>query len=286
MLLTRRVLLLACALSALPLAGCKDQGKAGQQYAADMAAKLAPIMKEDVEQVRRGLPNGAKKLGEQIEADPGANLVALRKALEAARASDKDLMVSKVTFFSFADATGTVLRSEGDPDMLANKSVVAAFPELKKALEPASGLLELFGQMQEMRGVRNGPDEQWVLAHPVKAADGAAKGMLVTGWSFRAYARRLQEAAKREAVEVAKRDKLKMEPLVYAFVFKGDKAYGEAVTPDINTEAVQKQDLPGKTASGPWSGSVEITGRPFGVAAQRVTELGPDAGVAVLVSPI
>jgi len=283
------ILPLACALVALLALGCGDDGKISQKYAAEGAAKLAVILKDDVGQVRRGVPNGAKKLGEQTDTDPGANLVALRKALEVARASDKDLQLAKVTFFSFADPTGVVMRSEGDPDLLASKSVTAAFPELKKALDPASGLVEIFGHMQEMRGVRNGPDHQWVLAHPVKSpggAEGQVKGMLVTGWSMRAYAYRLQEAGKREMIEIAKRDKLKMEPLLYAFVFMGGKAYGEAVTPDVNSQAVESQGLEAKTAAGPWSGVVEITGRTYGIAAQRVPELAPDAGVAVLASQI
>ncbi|EYF03964.1 hypothetical protein [Chondromyces apiculatus] len=279
-------LLLTTALCALLLGGCNEDGKVAQQYATDITAKMAPILRTDVEQVRRGLPSGAKKVGEMVDTDPGADLVGLRKALESARASDKDLQVAKVTFFSFADPAGMILRSEADPDLLANKSVAATFPELKKAVEPGSGLVEVFGQMQEMRGVRNGPDEQWVVAYPVKAADGQAKGMLVAGWSFRAYAYRLQEAARREAVTIAERDKLKLAPLLYAFVFKGPKVYAQAVTPDVNTEAVEKLDPVGKTASGPWSGTMELTGRTFGAAALRVPELAPDAGVVVLASPI
>ncbi|AKT38013.1 hypothetical protein [Chondromyces crocatus] len=280
------VLLLAASLCVSFTLGCKDQGKASQKYAADLAAKLAPVLKTDVEQVRRGLPNGAKKVGEMVDTDPGADLVALRKALEVGRASDKDLLVSKVTFFSFADPTGVVLRSEGDPDMLANRSVLATFPDLKKASDPTSGTVEVFGHMQEMRGVRNGQDEQWVLAHPIKAPDNQVKGMLVTGWSLRAYSYRLQTAAKQEMTEVAKRDSLKMTPLLYTFVFKGSKAYAEAVTPDVNVEAIEKLDPVAKTEAGPWSGSVELTGRIYGVAIERVPELAPDAGVAVLVSPI
>jgi hypothetical protein len=280
------LLLVACALLALLACACSDGGKASQKYAAEIADKLVPVLKEDAGQVRRGLPGGAAKLGTLIEADPGANLLGLQKAIEGARASVKDLAVAKSTFFSFADPSGTVLRSEADPDMLANKSVVAAFPELKKALDPQGGLVEVFGEMQEMRGVRNGPDHQWVVAHPVKSADGQLKGMFVTGWSFRAYAFRLQEAGKRELIEITKRDQLKSAPLLYVFVLKGGKAYGEKLTPDINVEAVEKLDLSAKTASGPWSSTLEITGRTFGVAAARAPDLAPDAGVAVLVSPI
>ncbi|WP_437487221.1 hypothetical protein WME75_06380 [Sorangium sp. So ce1014] len=277
---------LTCALVAALASGCQEDGKTSQKQATELCAKLAPVVAEDVGQVRTGLPAGSQKLATLVDTDPGANLLGLQRAIAGARASVKELEFAKSTFFSFADPSGTVLRSEADPDMLANRSVLASFPELRKVLAPGSGLVEAFGEMQEMRGVRNGPDLQWVAAHPVKASDGELKGLFVTGWSFRAYAYRLQEAAKREIAEIAKRDGLKATPLLYVFVWKGAKAYGGPVTPDVNTEALEKLDLPAKTASGPWSGTLEIAGRTFGAAAQRTPELAADAGVAALSSTL
>jgi hypothetical protein len=110
--------------------------------------------------------------------------------------------------------------------------------------------------------------------------------MFVTGWSFRSYAYRLTSAAERELSDMKKRDGLKSIPLLYVFSFKGSKAYGEALTPAVNAGALEELDLQAKTASGPWSGVVEIAGRTFGVAAQRIPELAPDAGIAALVSRI
>ncbi|MGK3990701.1 hypothetical protein WME99_47080 [Sorangium sp. So ce136] len=279
-------LALACALAATLASGCQEDGKTSQKHAAELCAKLAPVVAEDVGQVRTGLPAGAAKLAALVDTDPGANLLGLQRAIAGARASVKELEFAKSTFFSFTDPSGTVLRSEADPDMLANRSVLASFPELRKVLESNSGVVEAFGEMQEMRGVRNGPDLQWVAAHPVKASGGELKGLFVTGWSFRAYAYRLQEAAKHDITEIAKRDGLKSTPLLYVFAWKGAKAYGGPVTPDVNTEALEKLDLPAKTASGPWSGTVEIAGRTFGAAAQRTPELAADAGVAALVSTL
>ncbi|WP_434045887.1 MULTISPECIES: hypothetical protein [Sorangium] len=279
-------LVLACALAASLAGACEEDGKASQKYAAELCARLAPVIAEDVGQVRTGLPAGSQKLASLVDTDPGANLLGLQRAIAGARASVKELEFAKSTFFSFADPSGTVLRSEADPDMLANRSVLASFPELRKVLEPNSGVVEAFGEMQEMRGVRNGPDLQWVAVHPVRAGGGELKGLFVTGWSFRAYAYRLQEAAKRDIADIAKRDGLKSTPLLYVFAWKGAKAYGGPVTPDVNTEALEKLDLPAKTASGPWSGTVEIAGRTFGAAAQRTPEVAADAGVAALVSTL
>ncbi|MCK6590831.1 MAG: hypothetical protein L6Q76_25005, partial [Polyangiaceae bacterium] len=94
------------------------------------------------------------------------------------------------------------------------------------------------------------------------------------------------ETAKRDLIEAAKQESRKKMPLVYVFVLRGKKAYGAPITPDVNAQAVEGLDLIEKTASGLWKGSVDITGRTFGVAAQRTPELGPDAGLAVIMSEI
>ncbi|MDC0743628.1 hypothetical protein [Polyangium mundeleinium] len=268
------------------LPACEDNTKEQEQAAGYVLDKLVPIANEDAAQVRRGLPEGAKKLGEVVDADPGANLLALQKAVRGARASVKDLDIAKSTFFTFVDTTGIALRSEADPDLLAQKSVLSSFPTLKKGLEPSAGVVEAWGEMQEMRGVRTGPDTQWVAAHPVKDKEGQVKGMFVTGWSFRRFALRLEEMAKRELLDRAEREKQKKVPIVYVFLVREGKAYGAPVTPDVNAQAVEAMDLANKTQSGPYRGSLEITNRFYGVAAQRVPDLGEGTILSVIASSI
>ena len=267
-------------------AGCEDS-KASEETAVQLAAKLAGNVEEAVQQPRKGLPAGSQTLGTKFAAELGSgDLQTVQKAIQASRASVPDLDRAKSTFFAFADPNGTVVRSEADPDLLAGANVFKAFPDLKKAADPGSGVVELYGEMNEMRGLKTGADLAWVLAHPVKDKDGAVKGVFITGWSFRRFAAYLEDQARRELFEKAQEQKAKAPPLAYAFVIKGGKAYGTPVTPDVNAEAVEKLDLVGKTAGGPWRGSVEITKRMFGVAAQRTPGLGDDAAVAVLVSGI
>ncbi len=268
------------------LPACEDTSKQQEQAAALVLDKLVSVANEDAGQVRRGLPEGAKKLGELVDTDPGANLVGLQKAIRQARASVKDLDIAKSTFFTFVDTTGIALRSEADPDLLAQKSVLSSFPALKKGLEPSAGVVEAWGEMQEMRGIRTGPDAQWVAAHPVKDKDGQVKGMFVTGWSFRRFALHLEEMAKRELIDRAERDKQKKIPIVYVFVVREGKAYGAPVTPDVNAHAVEGLDLNSKTQSGPFRGSVEITGRSYGVAATRMPDLGGDTILSVIASSL
>jgi hypothetical protein len=197
-----------------------------------------------------------------------------------------DLDVAKSTFFSLTDPFGIVLRSEADPDLLAQRSIIEAFPVLKKALDPESGNVEAFGEMSELRGVRKGSDVAWVVAHPVKGSAGALKGIFVTGWSFRRYAYRLEQQAKHDLLEATEKNDEKKVPLVYVFVLRGAKAYGAPVTPDVNAEALEQLDPLAKAKAGTWRGQLEITGRRFGVAIARTPKLADDTGVAVILSQL
>lgn len=274
------------AFAALALAGCDDGKKLSEKEAFEEVAHIAPIVKEDVEQVRKGLPAGAAKLAQKADADTLGNNSALQKAVADSRAAVKELDVAKSTFFAITDATGTVLRSETDPDMLAGKSVITPFPALEKALDPAAGVVEAFGEMVEMRGLRTGQDLAWVAVHPMKD-DKGLKGLFVTGWSFRKYAAYLDDKAKRHVSEISVKAEKKTVPIVYVFLFKGSKAYGSPLlSADVNAQAIEGLGILEKTSAGPYKGNIEITGRNFGVAAQRTPELGDDAAVVVLLSEI
>jgi hypothetical protein len=243
------------------------------------------VLQHDVAQVRQGLPLGATKLGPMLDPDTVTSPNTLQKTISRARALVPDLDAAKSTFFTITDANGVSLRSEVDPDLLVGKSIVGAFPALKKALEGAPAA-EAWGQMNELRAVKTGPDLAWVVAVPVKEDKSSWKGLFVTGWSLRAYARRLENAAQTIVKEAADKAGKKNPSLVYVFVVKGKTAYGAPIAPDVNAQAVEQLDVVGKTASGPYRGTLEITGRGFGVAAARAPELGDDAALAVLATEI
>jgi len=281
-----RSMLAAIAPIVLTLAACDENKKASEQDAVDTLAKVSALVKDDAAQVRRGLPEGAAKLGKLLDADTLANPAALQKAIARARADVKDLEVAKSTWFSYADDKGTVVRSEADPDMLAGKSIVGAFPALKKALDPASGLVEGFGSMKELVMAKTGPDMAWLAAVPVKDDKGQGKGMFVSGWSFRAFVYHLEQSAKMSVTEAAQKAGKKNPPLVYIYLVKGKTAYGAPGTPDVDAKTVEDMDLFGKTASGNYRGYVEITNRGFGVAGARAPDMGDDAVLAVLASEI
>jgi hypothetical protein len=247
--------------------------------------RLAKLADDDVEEVRRGLPLGAKSLGAAWDGkkDPTDDPSLARRVLDRAREDHRDLAVAKSTFFALTDDKGTVLRSDQDPDILGGKSLIASYPDMAKVLAGES--IETRGSMTETAGARIGGDEQWVAAAPVRDKEGKVRGIYASGWSMRRFAYHLEETLKSDIISEAMRagDKHVKLPLVYVFVIAGAKVYGAPVTPLVNAETLQKLDLPSKTAGdATFHQTIEITGRGFGLAARRAPRMGPDIGVAVL----
>src|SRR4051812_10013112 len=86
---------LVAASLAIGAAACDDGRKLAEQSAADALNKLAPVLKEDVAQVRRGLPEGAAKLGPMLDTDTLNDLPRVQKAITRARNLVPDLDVAK-----------------------------------------------------------------------------------------------------------------------------------------------------------------------------------------------
>jgi len=265
--------------------GCTDASKVSEGKAVAHVERLAKLADDDVEEVRRGLPQGAKSLGSVWEGkkDPRDDPSAARRALDRVRDEHRDLAVAKSTFFALTDDKGAVLRSDQEPDHLAGKSLVKAYPAMAKVLAGES--LETRGSMAETAGARLGDDEQWVAAAPVRDVQGVVRGIYASGWSMRRFAYHLEETLKHDITAEALRagDKHVKLPLVYVFVLAGSKVYGAPVTPLINAETLEKLDLASKTTGDAvFHQTLEITGRGFGLAARRAPKMGADIGVAVL----
>jgi len=134
---------------------------------------------------------------------------------------------------------------------------------------------------------RNGPDKDWIAAMPVRRTDGSDGALLVTGWSYRYFARHLQSTLQSRLIDEAKAagsdGKL---PVYYVAVFDASGVYSAPLTPRVDEEALAAQNLLAKTASGPTEGTVRITDRDFGFAAARTLRLAPETGVVVLRSEL
>src|SRR5438046_150569 len=101
----RRTFLLALGLFLTTTPGCKDKGEDSANAAKANVNVLVDLVGKDVDEVQRGLPEGAKKLGVLLskESDVKGNAPAVRSALLKMRREVPDLGIAKSTFFAFAD---------------------------------------------------------------------------------------------------------------------------------------------------------------------------------------
>jgi len=259
---------------------CEPSGKESAALASRTVTELAKASAEDVRELKSGLPLGAQELDQLLPPGAIAELDArsAREALNKARSRVQDLRVAKSTFFALVAPSGVVVRSDGEQDRLVGKDLLAAFPELRGAL--GGGLVESRGSMAEAAEVRGKPDGQRVVAAPV-GTGGQARGLYVSGWSWSAYAYRLENAARSRAR--AATDKGAKVPLLYVYVAVGRDVFGAPVSPDVNAKAVRDLDVVGKAKVGqPFTTEFELTGRSFGLAAVAVPELGPNVAIVLL----
>jgi hypothetical protein len=266
---------------AASLLACKDQAKESAAHAAPDAAMLADLVAKDVSEIERGLPEGAARLAPLVAggADPRQDIAGVRKALMRVRRDVVDLNVAKSTFFALTDASGVAIRNDLEEDSMAGQNLTAIFPALAKV---SDGVVTGTGTFPSAT-TKNVPDEDWIAAAPVKRSDGGLGAVLVTGWSYRYFARHLQEALKTRLLEQAKAAGQEGRlPIYYVAVFDKGGVYAAPLTPEIDAKALAGQDLATKTESGPCTGTITIDDRTFGFAAQRTPKLAADTGVVVL----
>jgi hypothetical protein len=266
----------------LLVVGCEDTGEVSRRAALAHAELLVNTATRDVEEVRRGLPQGVAKLesiwatnSERLEDDPAA----LREALETTRNAVQDLRVAKSTFFALASAGGVVLRNDQEQDLMAGKLLLEPFPALARAVQ--GDYVETIGVLPEAFGVKGKPDGQWVAAQGVRV-NGQTRALYVTGWAWSSYSYRLEFALRGQVTSELK-DKRSKVPLLYVFVIVGEAVYSAPVAPEVNAQAIAALDPLAKLRQQDgFSTVLEITGRRFGLAAKLAPALGSNVAIAVL----
>jgi hypothetical protein len=265
--------------------GCKDQAKESAARAAHDVTDLGTLVDKDVAEIERGLPEGAKKLGTLVEdgADPRQDPAGVRRALQRVRRDVMDLNIAKSTFFALADGNGIAIRNDLEEDVMAGQNLLNVFPGLAKAKD---GYVTTTGSFPNAT-TKYGPDEDWIAGVPVRNDVGAMRAIFVTGWTYRYFARHLQESLKDRLTDQAKKtgDEGKI-PVFYVAVFDKTGVYPAPLTPQVDEKALGEQGLLEKTAGGPAQGTLTITDRAFGWAAMRTPKLAPDTGIVVLRSEL
>ena len=262
--------------------GCQNSTKTTSlPQATRHVTKLVDVAKGDVSEVRSGMPLGSQVLESlyRNSATPRDDLERVRATLARARDHIQDLRVAKSTFFALVDPDGTILRSDRVPDVMAGKNLWSAVPPASQVL--LGDTVAVSGSLAEAAGVRGRADGQWFWLVPVKV-DGKVRGAYVTGWSWSAYAYRLETALRDELKTIARNDHSK-EPLVYVYLDVRGSVYGAPLAPEVNASAISKAvPLANVVNDQVWSTVIEITGREFALAVRRAPDLGTDVAIAVL----
>jgi hypothetical protein len=192
-----------------------------------------------------------------------------------------DLGIAKSTFFALADPSGVAIRNDLEEDVMAGQNLLSIFPALAKAKDAFVTATGAFPNVP----ANSGPEKDWVAGLPVKRDDGTTGALFVTGWTYRYFARHLQESLKDRLVDEAKTNHIKM-PVVYVALFDNAGVYSAPLTPSVDEKALEGEGLSNKTVSGAAQGTMTITDRAFGWAAVRTPGISPDTGVVVLRSEL
>lgn len=260
---------------------CEATDEASVARAQEHARALVEMAREDVSEIRRGLPLGAAELARAWGPDDDLLLdpEAARKALHRTRDVVQDLRVSKATFFALARPAGEIVRNDREQDLMAGENLLRSFPGLGAAAQGT--YVEALGAMAEANGVRGKPDAQWVAAHGIQVR-GGVRALYATGWAWSSYCYRL-EFALRGRIESGLKGTRDNVPLLYAFALVGDGIYSAPESPEINAQAIAKLAPWSKLGSqGTWGGLLDVTGRRFAFAAAVAPEIGPRVAFAVL----
>jgi hypothetical protein len=279
-------------LSVVALGGagaCVDHAKESEDHAVKWIAAVEKRATSDIDEMKVGLPLGAKQFTPIYAHGATANddLAGVRNTLLRVRGVIPELTRSSSTFFALTDANGLAIRNDLEQDVMAGQDAWKLFPELKDTKNGrivATGGLFAGGRPSE-------PDRDWVIAAPVNDEAGKFVGTLMGGWTYRRFAYHLQETLRHDLTELQLKtgDNGKL-PIVYVSVFDKTGVYSAPFTPPVNQQALVDLGLVAKTAAGAAAaaphGHLNITDRDFGWAAVRVPSFVPEGGVVLLWSEI
>ncbi len=115
---------------------------------------------------------------------------------------------------------------------------------------------------------KNGPDEDWIAASPVKREDGATGAVLVTGWTYRFFARHLQESLKTGCSRRRRRPARRARSPSFTSPSSTSRASTPRRRPAGRREGARRAGPRRQDGRGPRTGTLTITDRPFGLAAR------------------
>jgi len=276
--------LLALAVLTSALAACTDSGKKSAERARGQAEELAAVTAADVAELERGMPAGAAELAKTLYASGNTEAALepadVRKALKRIRSVVPDLRSAKSTFMALATVDGLGIRSDLEEDRMAGMKLFETFKGFAGVKNAA------FSKTIGTFDAPSGPivDDDFAAMVPVTVG-GEVRSLLLSGWTFRAFARHLQAQAEMTMAERRKAGtEAEKAPVLYVAIADARGTFGSPTTPRVNLDAVQGLE-PSKLANGA-TGTKEIEGRTFGWGAAKAPAMGPDVTIVVLRSDL
>ncbi|MGC4088894.1 MAG: hypothetical protein QM756_13535 [Polyangiaceae bacterium] len=268
---------LALALLLSATTGCKKSSAVSAAKCTQHLLDLGKATQQDLEELRKGLPAGAKWLEDYVAAGKFDDATASKEALDCARGKVQDLRVAKATFFALVDLQGLVMRSDQAPDLLAGKNLFDAFAELRPAA--AGKYVEARGAIEAASKIRGGPDAQWVAAAPVSPGARRRRSTPRAGLGprMRTACRTTCKGASRAACRRTRRSR---SPTCtwWSAAASTARRFLRKSTRAPSPTSISSREVAAKRSQR----ELVITEREFGLGFLRLPELGPDVGVAVL----
>ncbi len=273
----------ALALTVLATAACTDPAKKSAERAKVQAEELSALVTADVDELRRGMPIGAEEIAKALlPGETRADALEpsdVRKALRRIRSVVPDLRSAKSTFMALATIEGVGIRSDLEEDRMAGIKLFETFPAFAAA---KGSFTTTIGTFDEAKGAV--VDDDFAAMVPVKVGL-ETKAVLLSGWTFRAFARHLQAQAEQTMADKRKAGtETEKAPVLYVAIADARGTFGSPTTPKVNLDTVQAL-APTTLATGT-TGTKEIEGRAFGWAVARAPAMGPEVTVVVLRSDL
>ncbi len=273
----------ALALTVLATAACTDPAKKSAERAKVQAEELSALVTADVDELRRGMPIGAEEIAKALlPGETRADALEpsdVRKALRRIRSVVPDLRSAKSTFMALATIEGVGIRSDLEEDRMAGIKLFETFPAFAAA---KGSFTTTIGTFDEAKGAV--VDDDFAAMVPVKVGL-ETKAVLLSGWTFRAFARHLQAQAEQTMADKRKAGtETEKAPVLYVAIADARGTFGSPTTPKVNLDTVQAL-APTTLATGT-TGTKEIEGRAFGWAVAKAPAMGPEVTVVVLRSDL
>jgi hypothetical protein len=269
----------AFAVVACGLLGCADKGapEARTKIRTAHAARVASILREDIERHETGLQRAADRIaagfvkvqGEQQEREVRQVL----KLLRSPKKGIQELVISPLSFIAAVNKDGVVVARDAEPDAMKGMNLGKLFPSVQKALA-GSATIEI-NQFESLN--KGGKPSVTILMAAPAHYDGQVVGALVLGIPLWRLQQRLSKQLQME--EAGK----KAGVVIWVYIYRGDELFHHGTPRDLDQLVPDAKTRKAGLAKSPggFTGEAQQYGYWYGYGVKPLPLLAPDGGAIV-----